>query len=137
MSIFNCCTCRNGCTAAAVLVSAVAGILAAFLQVTGTIAVSTVFLWVAFAVGVVYLAVLAAAAALARQTAPADCLCGAVNALLVGILAAVTLAVVLLATGTAAGGVITAILVGALVFSLSLTLTATACFIRCLLGCEG
>lgn len=52
------CNCRCSCTGAAVIASAVVGVLAAFLQITGVITVTPAFLWVALGVAVVYLGVL-------------------------------------------------------------------------------
>lgn len=49
------CSCRCSCTAVALIVSAILGVLAAFLQITGVITVTTAFLWVALGIAVVYL----------------------------------------------------------------------------------
>ena len=64
MSLFGC-GCRPGCTVKAFLVSALIGIVAAFLQITGTITVTTAFLWVALGIAVVYLGVVLVSSALA------------------------------------------------------------------------
>lgn len=136
------CGCRPNCTVWALIISAVLGVLAAFLQITGVITVAAVFLWVVFAIAVVYLGSLLAAEALARPTESRACQCSGLETLLAGILgtillAVVLLAVVLLAVGIVATSVVSAILVGLLVFFFSLTLGASACYVRCLSGCGG
>ena len=66
MSDFSCsCGCRWSCTAVAVVISVILGVIAAFLQFAGVIAVTPMLLGVAFAVAVGYLAVLLVAAAIA------------------------------------------------------------------------
>ncbi len=134
MSIFGC-NCRNRCVLLAIVVSAILGIVAAFLQITGTITVTPVFLTVAFGIAVAALGVLAVTAALVRRYAGA-CLCTALQAVLTGILGTVLLSVVLLATGIVATSVVSAILVGLTAGFFALTVTAGACFVRCLADCE-
>ena len=135
----NCCSCscRCTCTVAALLLSAILGVLAAFLQITGVITVTTPFLWVAFGIAVVYLGLLTAAAILAKCPEPARCRCSALNTLLVGILGTILLAVILLAVGITATGIVSAILVGLLVFFLFLIFFGTACYVRSLTECTG
>ena len=135
MSIF-CCETRCRCTLAAIIVSAILGVLATLFQITGIITVAPVFLWVAFGIGVVYLAVLVIAGALQGRQGTGDCFCDTLDVLLAGILGSILLAVVLLAVGIVATSVISAILVGLLVFFFALTLTATACFVRKLMDCR-
>ena len=134
MSIFGC-RCRCSCLLAAVIASVILGVVAAFLQITGMITVTTAFLWVAFGIAVVYLGVLLVAAALAYGDEPSGCLCATVNALLAGILGTALFAVVLLAVGIVATSILSAVLVGALLFVLSLLLTGTACLVRSLTKC--
>lgn len=136
MGLFNC-NCKCGCTAAAILVSAIIGVLTAFLQITAVITVTPVFLWVAFGIAVVYLGVLAIAGALARREQQCSCICCAVSGLLIGILGTILFAVVLLAVGIVATSVVSAILVGLLLFFFALALTSTACFVRCVFDCPG
>ena len=131
MAIFNC-NCRGSCTTAAVIAGAIVGVLAAFLQITGVITVTTAFLWVVFGIAAGYLAVLLIGAPV-RQAA---CTCAALNTLLIGILGAILLSVVLLAVGIVATSVVSAILVGLLLFFFTLTLAGSACYVRCLGGCE-
>lgn len=130
MSLFGCnCDCRPNCTAAAVIAAVVLGVLAAFLQLGGVIAISAALIGVFFGIAVGYLAVVTVAAALARRQ---GC-CVRLGAVLTGALGTVLTSVILLVAGIA-GGVLGSILVGVLVFFFTLTLTATACYARCL--CE-
>lgn len=131
------CSCKCTCILAAVITSAIVGILAAFFQITGTITVTTAFLWVVFGIAVVYLGVLTVAVALAERADRCDRLCSRLNLLLIGILGAILLAVVLLAFGIIATSVVSAILVGLLLFFFTLVFTGSACLIRCLAGCSG
>lgn len=127
MGIFNCgCTCR--CPILAIIASAVVGVVAAFLQILGTITVTPAFLWVALGIAVVYLAVL-----LVRRTDVGGCECRCANlaTLLAGILGTILFSLVLLAVGVVATSVVSAILVGVLLFFLALTFTAAACAVRC------
>ena len=126
MSIFGC-NCRCSCTAAAAIVSAILGVLAAFFQITAVITVTPVFALVALGIAVVYLGVLVVTTALARRGEPCRCLCNILNTVLTGILGTILFAT----------SVLTAILVGLLVFFFALTLTGSACLVRCLADCEG
>lgn len=134
MSIFGC-NCRNRCALLAIVASIIIGIVAAFLQITGTITVTPVFLIVAFGIAVAALGVLVIATALVRRYAGA-CLCTALQTLLTGILGTIALSVVLLAVGIVATSVISAILVGLTAGFFALTITGSACFVRCLADCE-
>lgn len=131
------CSCRCSCTAVALIVSAIVGVLAAFLQITGVITVTTAFLWVALGSAVVYLGVQVLSAALAGRPERSACRCTALNALLIGILGTILLSLILLAVGIVATSVVSAILVGLLLFFLGLTLISTACYVRALAGCDG
>lgn len=130
-------TCRCPCILAAGIVSLILGILAAFLQITGMIAIGTPLLWALLGIAVVYLGLLVAAAALHGTGEPCDCLCLVLRVLLAGILGTVLLAVILLVVDIAAASLPGALLTGLLVFSFALTLTASACLVRTLFGCEG
>ena len=132
----NNCAFRWSCSAIALIAGVILGVLAAFLQITGVITVTPAFLWVAFGIGVVYLAILVASAAVTRSCSVCGCRCGVLNTLLAGILGTVLFAVILLAVGIVATSVVSAILVGLLVFFLTLALAASACFVRCLSNCE-
>lgn len=134
MSIFGC-RCKCSCLLAAVIASVILGVVTAFLQITGTITVTTAFLWGVFGIAIVYLGVLVVAAALTGGEEASGCLCTTLNALLAGILGTALFAVVLLTVGIVATSILSAILVGILLFFFSLILTATACLIRILTAC--
>lgn len=138
MSLLNCsCSCKCNCTIAAIIVSAILGVLAAFFQITAVITVTPVFLWVVFGIAVVYLGVLVLAASDRRRGDAFTCLCQALNGLLVGILGSILFSLILLAVGIVATSVVSAILVGILLFFFSLIFTNTACLIRSQAECEG
>ena len=133
MSFFNCnccCNCRPGCSGLAVIAATIVGVLAAFLQISGVIALSTLLIGGFLGIAVVYLAVVTVAAALSGNS---NC-CQSLRTALSGALGTIALAVVLLVVDVAAGSVIGALLVGALLFFVTLLLVATACYARCL--CE-
>ena len=130
------CGCALSCTARALVSSALVGITAAFLQITGTITVTAAFLWAALGIAVVYLGLALVSAALSGTHGRGCCFCGAVNTLLAAILGTILFSLVLLAVGITATGVVSAILVGLLLFFLALVFTATACLVRCLTDCE-
>ena len=137
MSFFGCnCSCSCRCPLAAIVVSAILGVVTAFLQIAGVITVAPAFLWAALGVAVVYLGVLLVAAALAGRETPGRCTCEALNALLVGILGAILFALVLLAVGIVATSILSAVLVGVLLFFLALVFSSTACLVRSLLSCS-
>lgn len=131
MSLF-CCNNRCRCTTAAILVSLIVGIVAAFLQITAVIAIAPLFLGISFGVAVLYLAILFLGAALRRGHEECDCCCPALNTILVGILGTILFSLVLILVDVAAASVIGAILVGLLAFFFSLIFTATACLVRSL-----
>ena len=114
----------------------VLGVVAAFAQITGAIALTPVFLWVAFGIAVAALGLLVAASAMAARCTVSDCACGALDTLLVGILGTILLSVVLLAVGIVATSLISAILVGLLVGAFTLVFTGGACYVRYLTGCR-
>ena len=126
------CGCKFSCTAVAAIVSAILGVLAAFLQISGVFVLGTVFLWIALGVAVVYLGVLPITA----SSCCAKGCCRSLYTVLAGILGTIALAAILLAAGIVATSIISAILVGLLVFFFTLTLTGTACYIRCLSACD-
>ena len=129
------CSCRNTCTTVAVIVSAVVGIIAAFLRITAAITVTPAFLWTVFGIAVVYLAVILAASATVNccDNKRPCCFGTTLNVLLGAIIATVLFAVVLLGVEFAATSIIGAVLTGLLLLSFFLTLTETACLIRCIL----
>ena len=125
------CQFRCSCVIAAVVVSVILGVIAAFLQITGTITVTPAFLWVVLGVAIGYLGILLFTANRERS----GC-CAALGTVLAGILGAALFAVVLLAVGITATSVVSAILVGLLVLFAALTVAGTACLVRCATGCS-
>ena len=74
MSLFGCnCSCRPSCSGLGVIAAAILGVLVAFLQIAGVVAISAALTGVFFAIAVGYLAVITVAAALARRTAGGCC----------------------------------------------------------------
>lgn len=130
-----CCHNRRDCTVAAIIISAILGVIAAFLQISGVITVAPVFLWVSLGIAVGYLAILVATAS-GRRGENRSCLCPALNALLIGILGSILFSLVLLAVGITATSILSAILIGLLIASLALILTSAACYVRCLNDCD-
>ena len=135
MSLTNC-NFRCSCTLFALVAGIILGIITAFVQITGVITATPVFLWVSLGIAVLSLWTLAVAVALVRRYAEAANCCSAMTGLLAGILGTILLSAILLAFGIVATSVISAILVGLLVFFLTLTFVGTACFIRCLSNCS-
>lgn len=129
------CNCKCSCALASVIAGVLLGVIAAFLQITGVITVTAAFLWVVFGIGVVYLAVLAATAAVSCGCERRGCACTALNTLLTGVLGSILLSVILLAVGIVATSVVSAILVAALIFFFTLTIGGTACYVRALADC--
>lgn len=129
------CNCKCNCTVAALVAALIIGVIGAFLQITAAITITTVFLWVAFGIAVVYLGVLAVVVALTRRQEFDRCLCAALNVLLAGILGTILFAAVILAVGIVATSVLTAVLTGILLFFLTLVFTGTACLIRGIADC--
>ncbi len=133
MTLFQCnYTCR--CATVAAFFSTIVGIIAAFLQITGAITITPIFLLVALGIAVGYLGLLLVATLLARRT-PGTCSCTTIGLVLLGILGTIAAAVLLLAVGITATGIFTAILVGLTALFFTLLLTATACLIRELTNC--
>jgi len=131
--MFNC-QCRCNCTLSGVIAGIILGIITAFLQITGVVMATTVFLWVALGIAVVYLAVLLLSSC-NTCTDGGICVCSTINTLLVGLLGTILLSVVLLAVGIVATSIVSAILVGLLVFALTLIFTGTACLVKIRIGC--
>ncbi|MGN0772244.1 MAG: hypothetical protein ACI4MP_00440 [Candidatus Ventricola sp.] len=137
MSMLDCnCNCRCRCNLTALIASLLIGVIAAFLQITGVLTVSTTFLWAAFIIAVVFLAILILSAAVACRNEPCACLCTNLRSLLAGALGTILFALVLLLIDVAARTVIGAILVGLLLFFFALLFAGAACLIKCLANCR-
>lgn len=128
MSIF-CCDNKPSCVTLAVIVSALLGVIAAFLQISAVITVTPAFLWVALGIAIVYLAVLLFTSRCCRTPGCCRCANDALSAILAGILGTALISVIILAITFAATSIIGAILVGLLIFFLSLIVSATACLV--------
>ena len=124
------------CTTVAVVVSLIAGIITAFLQITAVITVTPVFLWVVLGIAVGFLGILTLNAGSSCCVRSSECRCAALDALLTAILGSILFSVILLAVGIVATSVVSAILVGILLFFLSLTFTEAACYVRTLAACD-
>lgn len=130
------CNCKCSCALLSGVVSLILGVIAAFLQITGTVAISTMILMGAAIVALVYLGILLLVSAIEQQCQRCSCTCAAVNALLAGALGTILFAVVLLVADIAAASVIGSILTGLLVASFALLVTSSACVIRNLFDCD-
>ena len=129
------CNCRWNCTLLAIISAIILGVVAAFLQISGTVTVGTTFLWVALGIGAVYLLGLVITSTTHRGMHPTEC-CSSLNTLLAGILGTILFSLVLLAVGIVATSVLSAALVGVLVFFLWLALASAACYVRCAADCD-
>lgn len=130
------CNCKCSCALLSGVVSLILGVIAAFLQITGTVAISTMILMGAAIVALVYLGILLLVSAIEQQCQRCSCTCAAVNALLAGALGTILFAVVLLVADIAAASVIGSILTGLLTASFALLVTSSACVIRNLFDCD-
>lgn len=126
----NMCSCRCRCVTVALIVSAIVGVIAAFLQISGVITVTPAFLWTLFGIAVGFLAVYILSPARCCGLEPRTCGCSALNASLLGSLGTALFSAVLLAVGIVATSVLSAVLIGILIGFFSLLLTSAVCFIR-------
>ncbi len=129
------CNCKCSCSLLSVIAGLIIGVIAAFLQITGTLTVTTVFLWVAAGVAAVYLGILLLTSGVQQNCSRCGCLCAVLNTLLAGVLGTILFAAILLAVGIVATSVISAILVGLLTTSFVVLIISTACVIRSLFDC--
>ena len=133
--IMTLCNCKCSCTLLSGIASLIIGIIAAFLQITGTITVTAAFLWVVFGIGVGSLGILLLSGTAHRSCGQCSCTCGALNAALIGSLGSILFSLALLAVGIVATSILSAILVGLALLFLTLLLTNAACVIRSLFNC--
>lgn len=132
------CGCRPRCECSlfSVIVSAVIGIIAAFLNFSGTIAVPPVVLWVFFGVVLGFLAISLIAVSLRREKENSGCLCTSIGTLLAGVLITVLFALVLLVFDIATAGILGSVITGLLFAGFSLTVTSVVCLVKALSGCR-
>lgn len=132
------CGCKSKCECFvfSLIASAVAGIITAFLNFSGTIAVSQIILWVFFGVALGFLAVALVAGALANRKEFGSCICSSLTTLFVGVLGTVLFSLVLILVDIATGGLLGSVLTGLLFAFFALTVTSVACVIREFFGCR-
>ena len=130
-----CCNYKCSCTAVAVVASVILGVVGAFLQITGVIALTPVLLAVAAGTAVTYLGALVLTLLLSGRRDRGSGCCGVLSALLTGLLGTILVAAVLLAVGITATSVISAIMVGLLIAFVALSITVSACLVKCLTDC--
>lgn len=129
------CNCKCSCSLFSALAGVILGVIAAFLQITGTITVTPTFLWVLSGIAVAYLGILVLASAALEQCSRCGCICASLEAVLAGALGTILFAAILLAVGIVATSVVSAILMGLLVASFTLLIAGTVCIIRNLFAC--
>ncbi len=124
------CVCKNICTNIVLVISAIIGVIAAFLRITGVITISAAFLWVTFGIAIVYLAILLFSVLLVPRPNQPNCTDSTASSLIIGVLGTVLFSVILLAIPFAVTSVVGAIFTGALLFFFSLTIGATGCLVQ-------
>lgn len=129
------CSCTTTCSSLSIVASIIIGIITGFLAYTGAVCICPVFLWVLFAVSIVWLALLIITSARGSSKFK-DCICQNVNRLIVGILGTILVSVILLTICFCHAWFIGAILKGLLLLFFSLTVTSTACVIKCAADCD-
>ncbi len=134
MSFSNCET-KCNCTGIAFVASLIIGIIAAFLQITATIALTPVILQSAIIIALSFLAITLLSVSLTKGATSCFSLCSVISTLLLGILGSILFAIILLVVDLAATSIVSAIFVGLLVFSFALLLTSVACLIKCSVRC--
>lgn len=134
MTNCNCnCSCRCKCALVGLIVGAILGVIAAFAQVTGALALPTTFLTGAIVVAAAYLGILLLRCCGCR--CELGCLCTNLDTTLAGILGTLLTGAILLLVDIAAGSILGAVLTGLLVLSLTVTFTGSACYVRSTAGC--
>ena len=134
MSLF-CCEGKKNCTCISIIISAIVGIVASFLQIGGLFIFIPLIAVVFLAVAILFLLATLIAAGLGRITAQYSCVCSALNALLTGIIGTVITSIIVLAFGIIAIGVISSIFTGLLVFFTALMILSTVCLIKAFANC--
>ncbi len=136
MGFFNC-NCRIGCTVSGLIVSLIAGIVTLVLNITGTITVLPLFLWIGFGIAVGLLIITFGVAAFTdEERKERGCICRALSSLQFGALGAILSALVLLAVDFGGISIIGAILYGAFFFFFVLLITSVICLARCYASCN-
>lgn len=131
----NCCIKTCSCTTAAVVISAILGVIAAFLNMSALIVLTPTVFWVLFGIAVGFLALSYFVSAVGLRS-ERNCVCNSFTPLLLGILLTILATGILLLFDLTATGIAASIIIGVLIFAFSLILTTTACLIRCLIRCD-
>lgn len=135
MGFFNC-NCKIGCTVSGLIVSLIAGVVALVLNITGTIAVLPLFLWIGLGVAIGLLIVtLLIVASTDEERRERSCICKALSTLQFGALGAILTALVLIAVDFGGISIIGAIIYGAFFFFFVLLITSLICLARCYASC--
>lgn len=136
MGFFNC-NCRVGCTVSGLIVSLIAGIVTLVLNITGTITVLPLFLWIGFGVAIGLLIVTFGVAAFTDEgRREKGCICKALSTLQFGALGTILTALVLLAVDFGGITTIGAIIYGAFFFFFIFLLISVICLVRCYASCN-
>ena len=132
----NCCQCKFNCTTLAIIASAIVGVAAAFLTMSGSLALGTPFLWAFFGLAAALLLTTLVTSVIKICEEKDSCLCPALSVTLTGILGTILFSLILLLVDVTLASVTGAILAGLLFFFFALTLTSTACLVNCLADCR-
>lgn len=130
------CGCRCRCSLAALVVSLILGVIAAFLRITAVLTLPAALLWAALGVAALYLPVLLLTMAILGSAEVCPCLCTNLKTLGFSALGVILLGLILLLIEFATTSVAGAILTGLFVFALIALFAGTACQIRCVANCR-
>ena len=131
-----CCKTKCDCTFIAVIAAVVAGIIAAFLNFSATIAIPQYVLWIFFGVALIFLAATLLTAPLACRRETDICLCSSLTAFFTGVFGTVLAALVLILADLAATGLLASLITGLLAAAFVLTITSAACIVKNIFGCD-
>lgn len=129
------CSCDYDCSGISLVASIIIGIIAGMLRYTGTITITSSFLWVVFGIGIVYFALILGISAF-FDLSGGSCACNSVPGIVIGALGTILSSLILLGIEFAVTSVVGVIITGAMFFFVSLLFTLIACLIRCLANCE-
>lgn len=132
----NCnCYFRTSCAGISIVASIIIGLITAMLRFMGVITATPAFLWVAFGIAIVYLAILLVISAFSSCADKNYCKKITIPVLLAGILGTILTSVILIAIEFVATSIIGAIITGILLAFFTLIITSTACLIKCQYQC--
>lgn len=130
------CNCRSNCVGIAFAVSILIGVITGLLRFMAVITLAPAFLWVALGTAIVYLAVTFIASASAYCKSVKACICGALPALLTGIVGTIITASILLAVEFVATSILGAVITGLAVLFFTLIIASTVCVTKCAVDCD-